>query len=166
MISRVMSSVLLIVLVGWVGIGMVIVTAAILNFPIGLELTYQDWKLPSTIQYGHIEVNVDRNGADGMLYFITRKLGHFFVYTFITIFLLLLIKMHKSTYKFLLAITSVSTLATIDELIQAFIPHRSALVMDVFVDVVGGFHGLFLYFIFYNLYAKRGFIKVDEKVVG
>lgn len=161
MVSIVIRNGFLLILLTWLSIGGAIVIAAILNFPVGVQSSFHNWKLPSMIHYGDIDVSLDRSGADGMLYFIIRKLGHFFVYSFVSFFLMGMINIHKRTYKLLLVITSISTLATVDEMIQAFLPHRSALVMDVFVDITGGLHGIFIYLL-YNLFFKFHVQKINR----
>ncbi|KMM36935.1 VanZ family protein [Guptibacillus hwajinpoensis] len=108
-------------------------------------------------QYGPLTLSVINNGELGLTHFIIRKLGHFFVYSFLTIFLLYLPLTKSPFFKPILVFMIVSTIAVSDEFVQAFIPGRTSLVMDVVVDLLGSLHSLILYSVWRKCYSVRLF---------
>jgi VanZ family protein len=96
------------------------------------------------LQYGPLTISLLNNGESGFAHFIIRKIGHFFVYSFLAILLFHLFKARDSVFRTLLVLLIVSVIAVTDEFIQAFLPNRTALITDVFVDITGCLHSIIL----------------------
>ena len=133
----------------WLGIGFVLSCIASLTIlgqepaPIivrGLAQVIQSREL----QYGQLTVSLLNNGESGFAHFVIRKLGHFFVYSFLAIFIFYLLKASDSVLRMLLVLLVVSIIAVTDEFLQAFLPNRTALITDVFVDITGCLHSIIL----------------------
>lgn len=138
----------------WLGMGFVLSCIASLTLlgyepaPIivkGLAQLIQTREL----QYGPLTVSLLNNGESGFAHFVIRKVGHFFVYSFIAICLFYLFKARNSTYRIMLVLLIVTFIAVTDEFIQAFLPHRTSLLTDIFVDIAGGLHSLCLMKLWY-----------------
>ena len=133
----------------WLGIGFVLSCIASLTIlgqepaPIivrGLAQVIQSREL----QYGQLTVSLLNNGESGFAHFVIRKLGHFFVYSFLAIFIFYLLKASDSVLRMLFVLLVVSIIAVTDEFLQAFLPNRTALITDVFVDITGCLHSIIL----------------------
>ena len=138
----------------WLGIGFVLSCVASFTLlghepaPIivkGLAQVIQTREL----QYGPLTVSLLNNGESGLAHFIIRKVGHFFVYSFLAICLLHLFKARDSMFRIILVLLIVTFIAVTDEFIQAFLPNRTALLTDVFVDITGCLHSIFLMKLWY-----------------
>lgn len=162
---RVLASISLLLFLTYIVLGSSIITAAVFHYPLGEQLPNYDAYLPAVIQYGHLEVTIERSGQEGMLYFLLRKSGHFFMYSFASFFLMALIRMKSRMFKVTLVIASIYALATIDEMVQAFLPERSSLLMDVVVDGAGGFFGIAFYLMLSFALIKNS-SNMNGKVVG
>ncbi|WP_377887671.1 VanZ family protein [Alkalihalobacillus sp. R86527] len=163
---KILSSLGLLLFLTYIGLGMTIITAAVLHYPLGELLPNYNRYLPVVIHYGHIEISIERNGEEGVLYFLIRKLGHFFMYSFASFLLMALIRMRSRMFKVVVVVASIYALAVIDEMVQAFIPERSSLLMDVFVDGAGGFFGVALYLFLSFVFNKNNILTMKGKVVG
>ena len=133
----------------WIGIGIVLSCMASLTLfgqepaPIivkGIAQIVQS----KEFHYGPLTVSLLNNGENGFAHFVIRKLGHFFVYSFLTIFLFHLVKASDSLLRTLFVLLLVSIFAVTDEFVQAFLPNRTALITDVYVDLTGCLHSIFL----------------------
>ncbi|WP_273832105.1 VanZ family protein [Guptibacillus sedimenti] len=138
----------------WLGIGFVLSCIASLTLlghepaPIivkGLAQLIQTREL----QYGPLTVSLLNNGESGFAHFIIRKIGHFFVYSFLATCLFHLFKARDSIYRIFLVLLIVTFIAVTDEFIQAFMPNRTALLTDVLVDIAGCLHSIFLIKLWY-----------------
>lgn len=144
----------------WLCIGLFLSTVAMLTL-VGHEPSPFLVKLFTSVvkakefHYGPLTLSVINNGELGLTHFIIRKLGHFFVYSFLTIFLLYFPLTKSSFLKPIFVFTIVCAFAVTDEFVQAFIPGRTSLVMDVFVDLIGSLHGLILYSIWQKCYSAK-----------
>ncbi|WP_226655307.1 VanZ family protein [Pseudalkalibacillus hwajinpoensis] len=96
------------------------------------------------LHYGPLTVSLLNNGESGFAHFVIRKLGHFFVYSFLTIFLFHLVKASDSLLRTLFVLLIVSIFAVTDEFVQAFLPNRTPLITDIFVDLTGCLHSIIL----------------------
>ncbi|MCA0172813.1 VanZ family protein [Bacillus sp. RAR_GA_16] len=101
------------------------------------------------LHYGSLTVSLLNNGENGFAHFVIRKLGHFFVYSFLTIFLFQLVKASDSFFRTLLVLLMVSIFAVTDEFVQAFLPNRTPLITDIFVDLTGCLHSILLMKLWY-----------------
>ncbi|PFG14855.1 VanZ family protein [Bacillus sp. es.036] len=110
------------------------------------------------LQYGPLTVSLLNNGESGLAHFVIRKIGHFFVYSFIAICLFHLFKARDSIYRLILVLLVVTTIAVTDEFIQAFIPNRTALLTDVFVDITGCLHSIFLMKLWYLCRLRKALV--------
>ncbi|MCA0986879.1 VanZ family protein [Guptibacillus algicola] len=162
---RILVNICLMLFLTYIFLGISIITAAVLHYPLGEQLPNYDNYLPAVIQYGHLEVTIERNGQEGMLYFLIRKSGHFFMYSFASFFLMALIQMKSRMFKVTLVIACIYALAAIDEMVQAFLPERSSLLMDVVVDGAGGFSGIAFYLML-SILLTRSSSHMNGKVVG
>ena len=138
----------------WLGMGLVLSCIATLTLfdqepaPLivkGIAQVFQSREL----HYGSLTVSLLNNGDNGFAHFVIRKLGHFFVYSFLTIFLFQLGKASDSFLRILMVLLMVGIIAVTDEFVQAFLPNRTALITDVFVDLTGCLHSIFLMKIWY-----------------
>ncbi|MFP3489044.1 VanZ family protein, partial [Staphylococcus sp. SIMBA_130] len=100
----------------WLGIGFVLSCVASLTLlghepaPIivkGLAQVIQTREL----QYGPLTVSLLNNGESGLAHFIIRKVGHFFVYSFLAICLLHLFKARESMFRIILVLLIVTFIA-------------------------------------------------------
>ncbi|MDO6657232.1 VanZ family protein [Anaerobacillus sp. 1_MG-2023] len=143
----------------WLGIGFLISCMAILTL-IGHEPAPFIVDGVSSIiqsrefQYGPLTLSLEKNGELGLAHFVVRKLGHFFVYSFIALILLQLFKGDSSVFRTFIVIIVVAIFAVTDEFIQAFLPERTALLTDVIVDLAGCLHSVIIYKIWHSSTLK------------
>lgn len=87
---------------------------------------------------------------------IIRKGAHFLEYTILGFLMINALKDYKKVgLKLVLISFAFSFLyACTDEIHQAFVPNRTALIGDVLVDSLGSFLGVFTFFLIYKIYLK------------
>ncbi len=78
--------------------------------------------------------------------FVFKKSGHIFVYTVLAIIWILTLDKNKYMNSFLYSFAYAFT----DEIHQIFVPNRTGLLRDVYIDSLGILAGLLLF----NLYSK------------
>ncbi len=93
--------------------------------------------------YAGSPVNLQSHGVDGLLNFLLRKAAHFFLFAMLGFFVFLaLFKLsRRSLSSFIIAMIVVIAYAALDEYRQTFIPSRSGLIEDVYLDTAGGLFG-------------------------
>ena len=91
-----------------------------------------------------------------------RKSAHFIEYMLLGFLMFNVLKDYrKVTVKLALASLLLSFLYSCsDEIHQMFVPNRTALLVDVFIDSLGSFLGVLIFFLAYNLI---NFIKIRQK---
>ncbi|WP_347548754.1 VanZ family protein [Pseudalkalibacillus hwajinpoensis] len=150
MIAYVSKTAMLALALAWFFFGLMLSSIAVLTL-VGVdpsshfEGVVSSYLKSKEIHYGPLTLSIATNGEAGVTYFIIRKLGHFFVYSFVSIVLMSLLHMKPLVLKPFLIVLVTCVLGVMDEFIQAFLPSRTALMMDVFVDTAGGVHGVLLY---------------------
>ena len=81
---------------------------------------------------------------------IIRKLAHFTIYVFLGLFLMGLMYMFKLQNKTRIGISLAIaiTYASLDEFHQSFVPGRTPLITDVFIDTAGAVVGIYICYYF------------------
>lgn len=82
--------------------------------------------------------------------FVFKKSGHIFVYTVLAIIWILTLEKNKYMNSFLYSFAYAFT----DEIHQIFVPNRTGLLRDVYIDSLGILAGLLL-FNFYSKWQKK-----------
>lgn len=84
-----------------------------------------------------------------------RKSAHFFIYSILGLLVVSLALEYSISYKTVIFSLAFCFLYSIsDEIHQLFVPGRSGEVLDVFIDTLGSFFGIIIYFICYTKYIK------------
>jgi len=86
---------------------------------------------------------------------LVRKSAHFFIYSILGLLVISLALEYSLDYKtIIISIIFCLLYAVSDEIHQLYVPGRSGEVRDVFIDTIGSFFGIILYFICYTKYIK------------
>lgn len=160
---KILSTICSILFLSYIVMGMAIITAAVLQYPLAEHFSTSRF-LPEIIHYGPHEMSLERNGQDGMVNFLIRKAGHFVMYSFLAIFLMIVFRVRPYVVKISLVLASIGALGAMDEMVQAFLPERSSLLMDVFVDIAGGCFGVIIFLLLIGSHSNVP--KVKGKIVG
>ena len=90
--------------------------------------------------------------------FIFKKSGHLFVYSVLAIIWILTLDKNKLVNSFLYSFAYAFT----DEIHQIFVPNRTGLLRDVYIDALGILAGIVL-FIFYSKWQKKNMFLSEIK---
>jgi len=115
-----------------------------------------------------VDLDLDESQFKQFVGFV-RKAAHFIFYALLGFFIYsLALVWRKSSFKpALYSFLAVVILASMDELIQYFIPGRVALISDVLLDSAGCIFGMLIVRLMYNIYvsrkAKRDVSRINKK---
>lgn len=88
--------------------------------------------------------------------FIVRKTAHVTEYMILYILIFRVVTLYFNTKKSkLIALLCMFLYASTDEIHQLFVPGRSGMVRDVFIDSIGGIIGVGITFIYENIKKKK-----------
>lgn len=88
--------------------------------------------------------------------FIVRKTAHVTEYMILYILIFRVVILYSNTKKSkLIALLCMVLYASTDEIHQLFVPGRSGMVRDVFIDSIGGIIGVGITFIYENIKKKK-----------
>lgn len=88
--------------------------------------------------------------------FIVRKTAHVTEYMILYILIFRVVTLYSNTKKSkLIALLCMVLYASTDEIHQLFVPGRSGMVRDVFIDSIGGIIGVGITFIYENIKKKK-----------
>lgn len=88
--------------------------------------------------------------------FIVRKTAHVTEYMILYILIFRVVTLYSNTKKSkLIALFCMVLYASTDEIHQLFVPGRSGMVRDVFIDSIGGIIGVGITFIYENIKKKK-----------
>ena len=88
--------------------------------------------------------------------FIVRKTAHVTEYMILYILIFRVVTLYFNTKKSkLIALLCMVLYASTDEIHQLFVPGRSGMVRDVFIDSIGGIIGVGITFIYENIKKKK-----------
>ena len=88
--------------------------------------------------------------------FIVRKTAHVTEYMILYILIFRVVTLYSNTKKSkLIALLCMVLYASTDEIHQLFVPGRSGMVRDVFIDSIGGIIGIGITFIYENIKKKK-----------
>ena len=88
--------------------------------------------------------------------FIVRKTAHVTEYMILYILIFRVVTLYFNTKKSkLIALLCMFLYASTDEIHQLFVPGRSGMVRDVFIDSIGGIIGIGITFIYENIKKKK-----------
>ncbi len=88
--------------------------------------------------------------------FIVRKTAHVTEYMILYILIFRVVTLYSNTKKSkLIALFCMVLYASTDEIHQLFVPGRSGMVRDVFIDSIGGIIGVGITFVYENIKKKK-----------
>jgi len=93
--------------------------------------------------------------------FVVRKAAHVILYTGLSILTVLgWISIEKRYRTYIIAIMFCTLYACMDEFYQTFIPGRTGLVSDVFIDSIGVLLGILLFFLYIEFGYRKKWVNV------
>ena len=98
----------------------------------------EGWLSQFEINYWGTIISVDSRGYYYFIEFLVRKGTHFFGYGLLALLFYWLYKKLSWRFSGLLALFTITVIASLDEYRQSMIPGRTGIITDVYIDACGG----------------------------